>query len=152
MEQLQQLIVQLRQWMTQYLPWVATLLLLLTIIKIGELSSDIMILKQDLDSSVRRFVADLGGLQEDLRSYTMPHKASAEIFTGTDAGIRAGNLKLTTNTNSTSNTTGDLVVAGGVGIGDDVNIGGLLDVDGTFRANSTSRFDDNIVFQGASRP
>ena len=44
-----------------------------------------------------------------------------------------------------------MVVAGGVGIGDDVNIGGLLDVDGTFRANSTSRFDDNIVFQGASK-
>ena len=44
-----------------------------------------------------------------------------------------------------------MVVAGGAGIGDDVNIGGLLDVDGTFRANSTSRFDDNIVFQGASK-
>ncbi len=76
---------------------------------------------------------------------------TSEVFSGTDAGIVAGNLKLTTNTNSTSNTTGDLVVAGGAGIGDDVNIGGLLDVDGTFRANSTSRFDDNIVFQGASK-
>ena len=78
-------------------------------------------------------------------------QASAEVFTGTDAGIKAGNLKLTTNTNSTSNTTGDLVVAGGVGITQDVNIGGLLDVDGTFRANSTSRFDDTIVLQGASK-
>jgi len=76
---------------------------------------------------------------------------TSEVFSGTDAGVIAGNLKLTTNTNSTSNTTGDLVVAGGAGIGDDVNIGGLLDVDGTFRANSTSRFDDNIVFQGASK-
>ena len=27
----------------------------------------------------------------------------------------------------------------------------MLDVDGTFRANSTSRFDDNIVLQGASK-
>jgi len=76
---------------------------------------------------------------------------TSEVFSGTDAGIVAGNLKLTTNTNSTSNATGDLVVAGGAGIGQDVNIGGLLDVDGTFRANSTSRFDDNIVLQGASK-
>ena len=94
--------------------------------------------------------ADLGG---HTGAFTFLYDAtnSSEVFSGTDAGIVAGNLKLTTNTNSTSNTTGDLVVAGGVGIGDDVNIGGLLDVDGTFRANSTSRFDDNIVFQGASK-
>ena len=95
--------------------------------------------------------ADLGGHTGGFAFLYNASQSSAEIFTGTDAGIRAGNLKLTTNTNSTSNTTGDLVVAGGVGIGDDVNIGGLLDVDGTFRANSTSRFDDNIVFQGASK-
>ena len=82
--------------------------------------------------------ADLGG---HTGAFTFLYDAtnSSEVFSGTDAGIVAGNLKLTTNTNSTSNTTGDLVVAGGVGIGDDVNIGGLLDVDGTFRANSTSR-------------
>ena len=94
--------------------------------------------------------ADLGG---HTGAFTFLYDATntSEVFAGTDAGIIAGNLKLTTNTNSTSNTTGDLVVAGGVGIGDDVNIGGLLDVDGTFRANSTSRFDDNIVFQGASK-
>ena len=53
------------------------------------------------------------------------------VFGGTDSGIIAGNLKLTTNTNSTSNTTGDLAVAGGVGIGQDVNIGGLVDIDST---------------------
>jgi len=93
---------------------------------------------------------DLGGHEG---GYRFLHAATntSEVFSGTDSGIIAGNLKLTTNTNSTSNTTGDLVVAGGVGIGDDVNIGGLLDVDGTFRANSTSRFDDNIVLQGASK-
>jgi hypothetical protein len=94
--------------------------------------------------------ADLGG-HTGAFSFLYDATNSSEVFSGTDAGIIAGNLKLTTNTNSTSNTTGDLVVAGGVGIGDDVNIGGLLDVDGTFRANSTSRFDDNIVFQGASK-
>ena len=93
---------------------------------------------------------DLGG---HVGGYTFLHNATntSEVFSGTASGITAGNLKLTTNTNSTSNTTGDLVVAGGAGIGDDVNIGGLLDVDGTFRANSTSRFDDDIVFQGASK-
>jgi len=93
---------------------------------------------------------DLGG---HVGGFTFLHDATntSEVFSGTASGITAGNLKLTTNTNSTSNTTGDLVVAGGVGIGDDVNIGGLLDVDGTFRANSTSRFDDNIVLQGASK-
>ena len=94
--------------------------------------------------------ADLGG---HTGTFTFLYDATntSEVFSGTAAGITAGNLNLTTNTNSTSNTTGDLVVAGGVGVGDDVNIGGLLDVDGTFRANSTSRFDDNIVFQGASK-
>ena len=93
---------------------------------------------------------DLGG---HVGGFTFLHNATntSEVFTGTASGITAGNLKLTTNTNSVSNTTGDLVVAGGAGIGDDVNIGGLLDVDGTFRANSTSRFDDNIVIQGASK-
>ena len=93
---------------------------------------------------------DLGG---HVGGFTFLHNATntSEVFSGTASGITAGNLKLTTNTNSVSNTTGDLVVAGGAGIGDDVNIGGLLDVDGTFRANSTSRFDDNIVIQGASK-
>ena len=93
---------------------------------------------------------DLGGHEG---GYRFLHAATntSEVFTGTDSGIIAGNVKLTTSTNSTSNTTGDLVVAGGAGIGQDVNIGGLLDVDGTFRANSTSRFDDNIVLQGASK-
>ncbi len=93
---------------------------------------------------------DLGGHEG---GYRFLHAATntSEVFAGTDSGLIAGNVKLTTNTNSTSNTTGDLVVAGGAGIGQDVNIGGLLDVDGTFRANSTSRFDDNIVLQGASK-
>ena len=76
---------------------------------------------------------------------------SSEVFSDTDAGLLAGNLKLTTNTNSTSNTTGDLVVAGGAGIGQDVNIGGLVDIDSTLRVHSTSRFDDNMVIQGASK-
>ena len=93
---------------------------------------------------------DLGGHSG---GFTFLYDATntAEVFSGTDAGVYAGNLKLTTNTNSTSNTTGDLVVAGGVGIGDDVNIGGTLDVDTNFRTHGTSRFDDEVVIQGASK-
>lgn len=93
---------------------------------------------------------DLGGHEG---GYRFLHAATntSETFAGTDSGIIAGNVKLTTGTNSTSNTTGDLVVAGGVGITQDVNIGGLLDVDGTLRVTSTSRFDDSIVLQGASK-
>ena len=89
---------------------------------------------------------DLGGHGG---GYRFLHAATntTEVFTGTDSGIIAGNVKLTTGTNSTTNTTGDLVVAGGVGITQDVNIGGLLDVDGTLRANSTSRFDDTMVLR-----
>ena len=93
---------------------------------------------------------DLGGHEGGYRFLHAATNAS-ETFAGTDSGLIAGNLKLTTGTASSSNTTGDLVVAGGAGITGAVNIGGLLDVDGTFRANSTSRFDDNIVLQGASK-
>ena len=93
---------------------------------------------------------DLGGHEG---GYRFLHAATntSEVFTGTDSGIIAGNLKLTTGTASSSNTTGDLVVAGGVGITGAVNIGGLLDVDSTLRVTSTSRFDDSIVLQGASK-
>ena len=93
---------------------------------------------------------DLGGHEG---GYRFLHAATntSEVFSGTDSGIIAGNLKLTTGTASSSNTTGDLVVAGGAGIGGAVNIGGNTDIDGTFRANSTSRFDDDMVLQGASK-
>jgi hypothetical protein len=74
-----------------------------------------------------------------------------EVYSGTDAGVIAGNLKLTTNTNSTTNTTGDLVVAGGAGIGQDVNIGGSVDIDTNLTVHGTTLHDDNIVIQGASK-
>ena len=93
---------------------------------------------------------DLGG---HVGGYAFYYDAtnSSEVFSGTDAGILAGNLKLTTNTNSTSNTTGDLVVAGGAGIGDDVNIGGSVDIDTNLTVHGTTLHDDNIVIQGASK-
>ena len=116
-----------------------------------ELNSDTTILKQELDSlGYDDSYTDLGG---HVGGFTFLHNATntSEVFSGTASGIIGGNLKLTTNTNSTSNTTGDLVVAGGAGIGQDVNIGGTLDVDTNFRTHGTSRFDDNVVLQGASK-
>ena len=98
------------------------------------------------DDSYTDLAGHVGGF-----SFLYDATNSSEVFSGTDAGLLAGNLKLTTNTNSTSNTTGDLVVAGGVGITQDVNIGGLVDIDSTLRVHSTSRFDDNMVIQGASK-
>ena len=93
---------------------------------------------------------DLGGHSG---TFTFLYDATntSEVFAGTDAGIIAGNLKLTTNTNSTSNTTGDLVVAGGAGIGDDVNIGGSVDIDTNFVTHGTGRFNDSVTIQGASK-
>jgi len=93
---------------------------------------------------------DLGGHSG---AFTFLYDATntSEVFAGTDAGLIAGNLKLTTNTNSTSNTTGDLVVAGGAGIGDDVNIGGSVDIDTNLTVHGTTLHDDNIVIQGASK-
>ncbi|BCU95667.1 MAG: hypothetical protein CM15mV10_0390 [uncultured marine virus] len=44
-----------------------------------------------------------------------------------------------------------MVVAGGVGIGDDVNIGGTVDIDTNLRTRGTTRFDDEVVIQGASK-
>ena len=93
---------------------------------------------------------DLGGHSG---TFTFLYDATntSEVFSGTDAGIIAGNLKLTTNTNSTSNTTGDLVIAGGAGIGDDVNIGGSVDIDTNLVTHGTGRFNDSLTIQGASK-
>ena len=93
---------------------------------------------------------DLGGHSGGFR-FLYDATNTSEVFAGTDAGIITGNIKLTTNTNSTSNTTGDLVVAGGVGIGQDVNIGGTVDIDTNLRTRGTTRFDDEVVVQGASK-
>ena len=93
---------------------------------------------------------DLGG---HYGGYAFYYNATntAEVFSGTDAGVLAGNLKLTTSTNSTTNTTGDLVIAGGAGIGQDVNIGGSVDIDTNLTVHGTTLHDDNIVIQGASK-
>ena len=94
--------------------------------------------------------ADLGG---HTGAFTFLYDAtnSSEVFSGTDAGIIAGNLKLTTGTASTTNTSGDLVVAGGAGIGGSVNIGGSVDIDTNLGVTGTSLFTDEVVIKGASK-
>ena len=77
---------------------------------------------------------------------------SSETFTGTDAPIIGGNLRLTTNTQSTSTTTGTLVVTGGAGISANVYIGGTLDVAQDVDINSgemtVTASNGNIYTQG----
>ena len=94
--------------------------------------------------------ADLGG-HTGRFSFLYDATNTSEVFSGTDAGINAGNLKLTTGTASSSNTTGDLVVAGGAGIGGTVNIGGSVDIDTNLGVTGTSLFTDEVVIKGASK-
>mgnify|MGYP000989738822 CR=1 FL=1 len=58
-----------------------------------------------------------------------------EVFTGTDAPIIAGNLRLTTGTGSTSTTSGTLVVTGGAGISENLYVGGTVDISNDFDIN-----------------
>ena len=60
-----------------------------------------------------------------------------EVFTGTDAAIIAGNLRLTTNTGSTSTTTGTLVVTGGLGLSENAHVGGTVTIAGQTEINDT---------------
>ena len=60
-----------------------------------------------------------------------------EVFSGTDAAIIAGNLRLTTNTDSTSTTTGTLVVTGGLGLSANAHIGGEVTIAGQTEINDT---------------
>ena len=58
---------------------------------------------------------------------------TSEVFTGTDAGLIAGNLALSSNVGSTSTSTGTLVVTGGTGISQNLWVGGT--------SNFTGRMD-----------
>ena len=62
---------------------------------------------------------------------------TSEVFTGTDAPLIAGNLRLTTNTDSTSTTTGTLVVTGGLGLSANAHIGGEVTIAGQTEINDT---------------
>ena len=62
---------------------------------------------------------------------------TGEVFSGTDAPLIAGNLRLTTNTGSTSTTSGTLVVTGGAGISERLYVGGR-----TFISSETHVYDN----------
>jgi len=76
-----------------------------------------------------------------------------EVFTGTDAALIAGNLRLTTNTNSTSTTTGTLVVTGGFGLSGNAHIGGNVTIADYLEVNDTillkSDNEDFLIQTGA---
>jgi cytoskeletal protein CcmA (bactofilin family) len=72
---------------------------------------------------------------------------SNEVFSGTDAPIIAGNLRLTTNTSSTwkTPTTGTLVVTGGTGISENLNVGGTTHLNGNVEIDGTVDIDANFA-------
>ena len=77
---------------------------------------------------------------------------TSEVFTGTDAPIIAGNLRLTTNTGSTwkTPTTGTLVVTGGVGISENLNVGGTTHLNGNVEIDGTVDIDANFAVRSGT--
>ena len=80
---------------------------------------------------------------------------TSEVFSGTDAGIIAGNLALTSNVGSTSTTTGTLVVTGGTGIsqnlwvGGNTNIAGNSTLQGTLTLTGNATLNSNVTIVGS---
>ena len=74
---------------------------------------------------------------------------SSEVYSGTDAPIIAGNLRLTTNTSSTwkTPTTGTLVVTGGAGISENLNVGGTTHLNGNVEIDGTVDIDANFAIR-----
>jgi len=70
---------------------------------------------------------------------------TSEVFTGTDAGIIAGNLALSSNTGSTSTTSGTLVVTGGTGISQNLWVGGTANIAGNTTLQGTLGVTDNVT-------
>ena len=99
------------------------------------------------DESVTRLDGGTGGY-----SFLYNANNTGEVFSGTDAYLKAGALSLTTNTGSTSTTTGTLVVTGGAGISENVYIGGTADIAGDVDVNSGKFYvtatNGNVLSQG----
>ena len=76
----------------------------------------------------------------------------SEVYSGTDAPIIAGNLRLTTNTSSTwkTPTTGTLVVTGGTGISENLNVGGTTHLNGNVEIDGTLDIDANFAIRDGS--
>jgi hypothetical protein len=82
---------------------------------------------------------------------------TSEVFSGTDAGVIAGNLALSSNVGSTSTSTGTLVVTGGTGISQNLWVGGTANVAGattfqtTVDVTGATTFTGNVTSQTASK-
>ena len=70
---------------------------------------------------------------------------NSEVFTGTDAGVIAGNLALSSNVGSTSTATGTLVVTGGAGISQNLWVGGNTNVAGNSILQGTLSVTDDVT-------
>ena len=70
---------------------------------------------------------------------------TSEVFSGTDAGIIAGNLALSSNVGSTNTTSGTLVVTGGTGISQNLWVGGTANVAGNTTLQGTLGVTDNVT-------
>ena len=68
-----------------------------------------------------------------------------EVFTGTDAALIAGNLRLTTNTGASSTTTGTLVVTGGLGLSENAHVGGTVTIAGQ------SEINNNVIIKADNK-
>ena len=84
--------------------------------------------------------SDYSTLAGTTGGYRFLYNASnnSEVFSGTDAGIIGGNLRLTSNVGSTSTTTGTLVVTGGTGISQNLWVGGNTTITGNLTTQSSS--------------
>jgi len=80
---------------------------------------------------------------------------ASEVFSGTDAGVIAGNLALTSNVDSSSATSGTLVVTGGVGISQQLRVGGNATISGNTSISGTltttldSTFNRSVTIVGS---
>jgi hypothetical protein len=91
--------------------------------------------------------SDYSTLDGTTGGYRFLYNASnnSEVFSGTDAGIIGGNLRLTSNVGSTSTTTGTLVVTGGTGISQNLWIGGNTNVAGNSILQGTLSVTDDVT-------
>jgi hypothetical protein len=79
---------------------------------------------------------------------------TSEVFSGTDAGVIAGNLALSSNVGSTGTTSGTLVVTGGAGISQNLWVGGTANVagnttlQGTLGVTNLATFNNGVTIAG----
>jgi hypothetical protein len=79
---------------------------------------------------------------------------TSEVFSGTDAGVIAGNLALSSNVGSTGTTSGTLVVTGGAGISENLWVGGTANIagnstlQGTLGVTNLATFNNGVTIAG----